>query len=143
MLKYVFEKKKMRVNRMWNKFCFLIRHRSWLSHTPLAGFFGEGGVEKKWHCGVACFYNILMQVFSFQVYATHLGQYTNNPNAYIIFYEREKPITNENTLSLKIVSTHSISPSSLSNGCSNGSGPPRTNGFFKNSFSTGMNHYSR
>lgn len=86
-----------------------------------------------------------MQVFLFQVYATHLGQYTNNPNAYIMFYEREKPIVNENSLSLKIVSTHSISPSSLSNGCANGSGAPRTNGFFKreNSFSSSMNHYSR
>lgn len=86
-----------------------------------------------------------MIIFShLKVYPTHLGQYTNNPNAYIMFYELEKPyIASENSSSSSIKSSSSTSTiSSLSNGYMNGT-MQRSNGFFtkrETSFSTSSIH---
>ncbi|XP_065210113.1 ubiquitin carboxyl-terminal hydrolase 36 [Planococcus citri] len=79
-----------------------------------------------------------------QVYPTHLGQYTNNPNAYIMFYELEKPIvfSENSSSSSSIKSSSSSSTISLPNGYMNGT-MQRSNGFFtkrETSFSTSSIH---
>lgn len=77
-----------------------------------------------------------------QVFPVHLNNFTNNPNAYIMFYEREKSSLTENSNSItKPAVNTSVTPSS--NSCMNGNVQQRRNGFFtkrENSFSSSSNH---
>lgn len=82
------------------------------------------------------------------MYPVHLGQYTNNPNAYIMFYELESSLgTKEtspvkNSLSSSSASSSTCSVSPIPNGYVNGT-VQRSNGFFikrETSFTTSSNH---
>lgn len=78
-----------------------------------------------------------------QVFPVHLNNFTNNPNAYIMFYERERSSLIENTNSMTKPSAMSNLIASINSGGMNGASQQRTNGYLtkrENSFSSSSNH---